>query len=58
MICGKCQSAGNWNAAAVSIPDDRADDREGYHSLAKRLHAECEFPDCSCQHKVGHYVVQ
>lgn len=57
MICGKCQTAGQWNKAANAMPTDEPE-RHGYVDLAKEFHRQCEFPNCMCQHKVGHYVAQ
>jgi hypothetical protein len=40
VICAECSRAGGLNSLAE-------------YAHAKALHLECEYSDCSCQHKTG-----
>lgn len=43
MICTRCVAGGTANSV-------------GDVAIAIMFHAECEYKDCSCQHKTGKYT--
>lgn len=48
MICNNCKSAGNASKRAKTKHNDR--ESADLKSMAKALHAKCQYPDCYCQH--------
>ena len=45
MICVKCVAGGTANAV-------------GDHGTAHLLHANCEYSNCTCQHKTGEHWIK
>jgi hypothetical protein len=43
MICTRCVAGGTANSV-------------GDVAIAIMFHAECEYKDCTCQHKTGKYT--
>jgi hypothetical protein len=43
MICNRCVAGGTANSV-------------GDVAIAIMFHAECEYKDCTCQHKTGKYT--